>query len=60
VTDRASVTRAVEETVRQFGGLDILVSNAGVFPRSARIEEMDEQRWQDSLALNLTSHQRVL
>jgi rhamnose utilization protein RhaD (predicted bifunctional aldolase and dehydrogenase)/NAD(P)-dependent dehydrogenase (short-subunit alcohol dehydrogenase family) len=60
VTDAASVTRAVEETVRQFGGLDILVSNAGVFPRSARIEEIDDQLWQDSLALNLTSHQRVL
>jgi len=60
VTDAASVTRAVEETVRQFGGLDILVSNAGVFPKSARIEEMDEHLWQDSLSLNLTSHQRVL
>ena len=60
MTDAASVTRAVEEPVRQFGGLDILVSNAGVFPRSARIEEMDDQLWQDSLGLNLTSHQRVL
>jgi rhamnose utilization protein RhaD (predicted bifunctional aldolase and dehydrogenase)/NAD(P)-dependent dehydrogenase (short-subunit alcohol dehydrogenase family) len=60
VTDAASVTRAVDETVRQFGGLDILVSNAGAFPKSARIEEMDDQLWQDSLALNLTSHQRVL
>ena len=60
VTDSASVTRAVEETVRQFGGLDIVVSNAGVFPKSARIEEMDEHLWQESLALNLTSHQRVL
>jgi rhamnose utilization protein RhaD (predicted bifunctional aldolase and dehydrogenase)/NAD(P)-dependent dehydrogenase (short-subunit alcohol dehydrogenase family) len=60
VTDASSVTRAVGETVRQFGGLDILVSNAGVFPRSARIEEMDESLWQDALAINLTSHQRVL
>jgi NAD(P)-dependent dehydrogenase (short-subunit alcohol dehydrogenase family) len=60
VTDAASVTRAVAATVRQFGGLDILVSNAGVFPRSARIEEMDEALWQDALALNLTSHRRVL
>src|SRR5919206_240664 len=60
VTDASSVTRAVGETVRQFGGLDILVSNAGVFPRSARIEEMDESLWQDALAINLTSHRRVL
>ena len=60
VTDASSVTRAVDETVRQFGGLDIVVSNAGVFPRSARIEEMNESVWQDTLAINLTSHQRVL
>ena len=60
MTDASSVTRAVAETVRQFGGLDILVSNAGVFPRSARIEEMDESLWQDALAINLTSHRRVL
>ena len=60
VTDAAAVTRAVAETVRQFGGLDILVSNAGVFPKSARIEEMEEALWQDALAINLTSHQRVL
>jgi NAD(P)-dependent dehydrogenase (short-subunit alcohol dehydrogenase family) len=60
VTDTSNVTRTVAETVRQFGGLDILVSNAGVFPRSARIEQMDESLWQDALAINLTSHQRVL
>jgi NAD(P)-dependent dehydrogenase (short-subunit alcohol dehydrogenase family) len=60
VTDAASVTRAVDETVRQFGGLDILVSNAGTFPKSARIEEMDARLWDDTLAVNLTSHQRVL
>jgi rhamnose utilization protein RhaD (predicted bifunctional aldolase and dehydrogenase)/NAD(P)-dependent dehydrogenase (short-subunit alcohol dehydrogenase family) len=60
VTDASSVTRGVDETVRQFGGLDIVVSNAGVFPRSARIEEMNESVWQDTLAINLTSHQRVL
>lgn len=60
VTDAASVTGAVEETVRQFGGLDIVVSNAGVFPRSARIEEMDPRLWQDALAINLTSHQQVM
>ena len=60
VTDASHVTGAVSETVRQFGGLDILVSNAGVFPGSARIEELGESLWRDTLAINLTSHQRVL
>src|SRR5437879_4443961 len=30
VTDEAQVDRLVEETARQFGSIDILVSNAGI------------------------------
>src|SRR5436305_4353157 len=30
VTDRLSLARAVQETERQFGGLDVLVNNAGI------------------------------
>jgi rhamnose utilization protein RhaD (predicted bifunctional aldolase and dehydrogenase)/NAD(P)-dependent dehydrogenase (short-subunit alcohol dehydrogenase family) len=60
VTDGSAVRRAVDATVREFGGLDMLVSNAGLFTRSARIEDMDARVWQESLALNLTSHQQVL
>jgi len=32
VTDQKAVIEAVAETVRQFGGIDILVLNAGTFP----------------------------
>jgi rhamnose utilization protein RhaD (predicted bifunctional aldolase and dehydrogenase)/NAD(P)-dependent dehydrogenase (short-subunit alcohol dehydrogenase family) len=60
VTDAASVTSAVNETVREFGGLDILVSNAGTFPRSARLDAMDDALWDGAIAVNLTSHRRVL
>ncbi len=60
VTDDAALQAAVAATVGHFGGLDILVSNAGIFPASRRIEDMDADDWQKSLALNLTSHQQLL
>jgi NAD(P)-dependent dehydrogenase (short-subunit alcohol dehydrogenase family) len=60
VTDSVSLKQAVEATVRHFGGLDILVCNAGVFPPSETIEELDAERWTHSLDLNLTSHQRLI
>lgn len=60
VTDDAAVKAAVEETVRRFGGLDILVSNAGIFTAGAYIEEMIPENWEKSVAVNLTSHQRLL
>jgi rhamnose utilization protein RhaD (predicted bifunctional aldolase and dehydrogenase)/NAD(P)-dependent dehydrogenase (short-subunit alcohol dehydrogenase family) len=60
VTDPAALREAVETAVRRFGGIDILVSNAGIFSPSERLEEMTEKNWQRSLALNLTSHQVLL
>jgi rhamnose utilization protein RhaD (predicted bifunctional aldolase and dehydrogenase)/NAD(P)-dependent dehydrogenase (short-subunit alcohol dehydrogenase family) len=55
-TDRAAVEHSVAECVRRFGGIDILVSNAGFFSPSQRIGEIDRAVWERSLALNLTSH----
>ncbi len=60
VTDRAQVDAAVRGCVRAFGGLDILVSNAGNFPPSERIAEIDEASWTRTLDLNLTGHMRVM
>jgi len=60
VTDDKAVQEAVEFIVRSFGGLDILVTNAGIFPVSRSIEEMDAESWNRSMEINLTSHQRLL
>ena len=60
VTSRQTLQQAVEATVRQFGGLDILVCNAGIFPSSLTIEEMDTATWQQSMDINLTSQQQLL
>ncbi len=60
LTQPEAPAQAVAEAVSRFGGLDVLVSNAGNFPANLRIEEMDPAVWESSLALNLTSHQRLL
>ena len=60
VTDQKAVFKAVAETVRQFGGIDILVLNAGTFPAGQTIEEMGEQTWSRSLEINLTAPQQLL
>ncbi len=60
VTDDKAVQEAVEFIVRSFGGLDILVTNAGIFPASRSIEEMDAESWNQSMEINLSSHQRLL
>lgn len=56
VTSRAAIEAAVTATVRRFGGLDILVTNAGIFPPGKNIADLEDEVWQRSLELNLSSH----
>jgi rhamnose utilization protein RhaD (predicted bifunctional aldolase and dehydrogenase)/NAD(P)-dependent dehydrogenase (short-subunit alcohol dehydrogenase family) len=60
ITDDRAVKKAVEMTVRRFGGLDILISNAGIFPASQKIEDVDNKTWEQSMNINLSSQQRLL
>jgi len=60
MTKEPDIKSAIEKTVRRFGGLDIIVSNAGVFPPSMDIVSMDSGAWDKSLQINLTSHQRLM
>ena len=60
VTDSKHIGKCIHTTVRYFGGLDILISNAGVFPRSESLMELGTANWNQSLEINLSSHQRLL
>jgi 3-oxoacyl-[acyl-carrier protein] reductase len=54
VTDLQAVERMVERTVAAFGGLDILVINAGVHSdRGHRVEESIPDKWRDTIETNL-------
>jgi rhamnose utilization protein RhaD (predicted bifunctional aldolase and dehydrogenase)/NAD(P)-dependent dehydrogenase (short-subunit alcohol dehydrogenase family) len=58
VTDAESVRTAFDKTVKQFGGIDIVVSNAGA-AWQGRIGEVDEAVMRKSFELNFYGHQRV-
>jgi len=60
VTDQGSLRKSIYDTIVAFGGLDIVVSNAGSFPSSAAIVDMDDDVWASSIELNLTSHMNFL
>jgi rhamnulose-1-phosphate aldolase/alcohol dehydrogenase len=55
VTREDSVRAVFEETVLAYGGLDILVSNAGV-AHSAPVDRMRLEDWERSFAVNATGH----
>jgi NAD(P)-dependent dehydrogenase (short-subunit alcohol dehydrogenase family) len=58
VTDSTSVQAAFARVVEAFGGVDIVVSNAGA-AWQGRIGEVDEELLRKSFELNFYGHQRV-
>jgi rhamnose utilization protein RhaD (predicted bifunctional aldolase and dehydrogenase)/NAD(P)-dependent dehydrogenase (short-subunit alcohol dehydrogenase family) len=58
VTDAASVRGAFDRVAEAFGGVDIVVSNAGA-AWQGRIGEVDEAVLRKSFELNFYGHQRV-
>lgn len=54
VADPTSAQMAVAETAARFGGLDILVINAGVSPQRSMVDESDPTIWSETVAINLT------
>ena len=54
VTDQARVRAVVDEVVAECGQLDILASNAGIFPQ-ATLEDMTEADWDHMQAVNVKS-----
>jgi NAD(P)-dependent dehydrogenase (short-subunit alcohol dehydrogenase family) len=56
VTSEREMASALETGVRAFGGIDMLVLNAGVFPGGRRIEALDGAEWRRVMQVNLDAN----
>ncbi|NND08777.1 MAG: bifunctional aldolase/short-chain dehydrogenase [Saprospiraceae bacterium] len=59
VTDSSQMEEALKQTIVHFGGLDMVIANAGIFPKSFAINKMDDDTWSKSLDINVTSQQKL-
>ena len=56
LSDRHAVERLFRRVDAEFGGLDIFVGNAGIWPvADVPLAEMDDARWHRTMAVNLDS-----
>jgi rhamnose utilization protein RhaD (predicted bifunctional aldolase and dehydrogenase)/NAD(P)-dependent dehydrogenase (short-subunit alcohol dehydrogenase family) len=55
VTSEKELVAALETGVRAYGGLDLLVLNAGVFPGGERIDALASDEWRRVMQVNLDS-----
>jgi NAD(P)-dependent dehydrogenase (short-subunit alcohol dehydrogenase family) len=56
VADVRDTEQWVDEVVGLWGGVDVLVNNAGVAGPTARVEDIDVGAWRECLAVTLDSH----
>ncbi|WP_046508378.1 SDR family NAD(P)-dependent oxidoreductase [Streptomyces odonnellii] len=55
LSDQEVVDRVVVTAVDAFGGLDVLVNNAGIMDRMSALAETDDAEWERVIRVNLTA-----
>ena len=60
ITSEQAVANALEATVRAYGGLDMLILNAGVFPAGKPIAELQLEEWRRVFDVNLDANLTLL
>jgi len=54
--DPDQVSSALDEAVKAFGGVDMLVLNAGVFPATQPIAEIGAAQWKSAMSVNVEAN----
>ena len=60
VADASAIPKVIDQIAAHFGGLDIIVNNAGLSTAVLIDDESYERSWQRSLDVLLTAHQRII
>jgi rhamnose utilization protein RhaD (predicted bifunctional aldolase and dehydrogenase)/NAD(P)-dependent dehydrogenase (short-subunit alcohol dehydrogenase family) len=60
VTSPDAVRDAIDRAVRRFGGIDMIVLNAGVFPGGRKIEALADDEWRRVMSVNLDANLGLL
>jgi rhamnose utilization protein RhaD (predicted bifunctional aldolase and dehydrogenase)/NAD(P)-dependent dehydrogenase (short-subunit alcohol dehydrogenase family) len=56
LTNDEAVRAALDRGVKTFGGLDLLILNAGIFPASAPIASLSSDAWRKTMGINLDAN----
>jgi NAD(P)-dependent dehydrogenase (short-subunit alcohol dehydrogenase family) len=60
LTDAAALNAALDSAVKRFGGIDMLVLNAGIFPSSQPVQDIAADTWQRTMTVNVEAPLRIL
>jgi len=60
LTDHAAIDHALDTAVKRFGGVDMLVLNAGIFPASQAIQDIPAESWRSAMSVNVEANLLVM
>jgi NAD(P)-dependent dehydrogenase (short-subunit alcohol dehydrogenase family) len=60
LTDGSAIESALDKAVRQYGGIDMLVLNAGIFPSSSPIQSIATDAWRKAMTVNVEANLLVM
>jgi rhamnose utilization protein RhaD (predicted bifunctional aldolase and dehydrogenase)/NAD(P)-dependent dehydrogenase (short-subunit alcohol dehydrogenase family) len=60
LTDAKAIDAALDAAVKRFGGIDMLVLNAGIFPSSQPIASIAAESWRSAMTVNVEANLLVM
>ncbi|MDP1644644.1 MAG: bifunctional aldolase/short-chain dehydrogenase [Thiobacillus sp.] len=60
MTSADAIREIIEKTIRHYGGLDMLVLNAGIFPGGRKISALGDDEWRKVMAINLDANLAIM
>jgi len=60
LTDAEALDAALTVAVKRYGGVDMLVLNAGIFPSSQPIQDIGQETWRNTMAVNVEASLLVM
>jgi rhamnose utilization protein RhaD (predicted bifunctional aldolase and dehydrogenase)/NAD(P)-dependent dehydrogenase (short-subunit alcohol dehydrogenase family) len=60
IRDEQAITDALSTLIQTYGGLDIVILNAGIFPHGCKVRDLELTHWQQVMSINLDANVSIL
>jgi rhamnose utilization protein RhaD (predicted bifunctional aldolase and dehydrogenase)/NAD(P)-dependent dehydrogenase (short-subunit alcohol dehydrogenase family) len=60
LTQEIEITAKIDKAVKHFGGVDMLVLNAGIFPPSQSVQDVGIETWRQAMGVNVEANLRLM
>ena len=60
LSDVAQIDASIDKATKHFGGVDMLILNAGIFPKSEAVQDIASDMWRKAMTVNVEANLLVM